>query len=409
MKLWKHLYFLLFFTFVIDTKNLVAAEKYKLEKLTEINVEKPAFLFNYIDSEDQLHDLFISSFGPFRTGSISQLGNIDEQLSKDAGYSVTNLVTNLKWPNEITKVPEDIFGENSFGVADGFLLPGKGTGSITIFNKKTGIIAKLTKDKPGFFYHRVIWHDMNGDGLLDIVTARAKKPLIGKAQGELIWLEQPSGNKIITWKEHLIVKGPDVHFRVKDLDGDGIVEILSAEFFHKRFSITTKIDGVWKRRILDDKLGSPFDLEIVDLNNDGKVDVLITNHEGDQSAGVFGYEIPHNLADPWIRHTLFSGFVTRQKGMRQASPGEAMAVHPEINNTNMKPLILVSGDGSQNAHILTPVSEDPDNWSYEEASFLNAGCTVGKMAADDIDNDGMLEVFVPAYDRNKVHVFDFIK
>ena len=49
---------------------------------------------------------------------------------------------------------------------------------------------------------------MNGDGLLDIVTARAKKPIFGASKGELIWLEQPSSGEVLTyWKEHLITEG----------------------------------------------------------------------------------------------------------------------------------------------------------------------------------------------------------
>ena len=186
-------------------------------------------------------------------------------------------------------------------------------------------------------------------------------------------------NKTDIWKEHIITKGPDVHFRIKDLDNDGQIEIVSAEFFHKKVSITRMVDGEWQRTVIDDDMGSPFDIEFHDLNNDGKLDLLATNHEGNAKAAVYAYEIPSDLTSSWTRRTLYSGFKTRQKGVGQGSPGEAMAIHPDVNNTDSKPYIIVAGDGTQHAHILRPVSEDPNNWEYTEEAFLNAECTVGKL------------------------------
>lgn len=381
---------------------------YELNKITEINVQKPAFLFNYVNNSTGEFDLYISSFGPFRSGSVQTVNNINSQILSNE-FTVSTAIDSLKWPNEITQVPAEIFGENVFAVADGFLVPGKATGSITVFNKERNVNFKLTKDKGGFFYHRVVWHDVNGDGLLDAITARAKKPMIGRSRGELVWLEQPVNNKASTWKEHFITEGPDVHFRISDLDGNGEIEIISTEFFGKKLSITEQKGNAWERTIIDSNLGSAFDLALEDVNNDGKKDLLVTNHEGDSNASVFVYEVPANIHDKWTRHTIHSGFVTRQKGMGQASPGEAMAVHPSKDSLNSKPVILVSGDGSQHAHILIPISEDPNNWEYKADTFLNAGCTVGKMAVTDVNSDGYLEVFVPAYDKDTVHVFSFSK
>ena len=207
----------------------------------------------------------------------------------------------------------------------------------------------------------------------------------------------------------MIARGPDVHFRIEDLNDNGEIEIISTEFFSQKLSLIRKINGNWKRTIIDNRLGKAFDIEIKDINADGKKDLLVTNHENDDFASVFAYEIPDNLDEKWTRHTLYSGFKTIQGGMGAGSPGEAMAVHPEVGNDKSKPLILVSGDGSQKAHILTPVSQNPDNWEYKEASFIDVGCTVGKMAVNDVDGDGMLDIFVPAYDNDKIHVLTFEK
>lgn len=39
--------------------------------------------------------------------------------------------------------------------------------------------------------HQATWADMNGDGRLDILTARASKPVVSSPRAEMVWLEQP--------------------------------------------------------------------------------------------------------------------------------------------------------------------------------------------------------------------------
>lgn len=55
---------------------------------------------------------------------------------------------------------------------------------------------KISTDKKGYFYHQAAWHDMNGDGKLDVIAARATVPTIptpwSKAKGDLLWMEHPS-------------------------------------------------------------------------------------------------------------------------------------------------------------------------------------------------------------------------
>jgi len=48
----------------------------------------------------------------------------------------------------------------------------------------------LTEEKKGYFYHMTETYDMNNDGRLDVLTARATLPIISKkGHGELLWLE----------------------------------------------------------------------------------------------------------------------------------------------------------------------------------------------------------------------------
>ncbi len=54
----------------------------------------------------------------------------------------------------------------------------------------------LSSPSTGYFYHKADWYDVDGDGLLDLITARATKPLFGSGSGELLWLKQPSSSPL---------------------------------------------------------------------------------------------------------------------------------------------------------------------------------------------------------------------
>ena len=387
--------------------------------LGSISVEKPAFLY-LVPNGANSTSLLITHFKVFGNGRVTAVHRIGDHLESLEETQVEIWNTTTAWPNEIQPVPQEIFGAHHFSVAGGFLVPGKANGSVKIFRCQIPEIslqdlctqyseanpASITVSKRGWWYHRVEWVDMNADGLLDMVTARARKPILGGGQGELIWMEQPQNPHQMPWQEHLIGKGPDVHFLVEDLNHDGQMEILSTEFFQQKLSLYYLEDGTWKYRIIDDNLGAGFDLSITDLNNDSKLDILATNHQADSSASIYAYELPEDpIHGQWTRHTLLTGIETRNKGQGQGSPGSAFSFFPDPSSQLRKPLILASGDGSQRVHFLSPVSEDPANWEYSESILLDVGSTIGQIAIADVDSDGFVEVFVPAYDAGRIEVF----
>ena len=76
-------------------------------------------------------------------------------------------------------------------VPDGFLVPLKTKGSVTLFDlddvSTKGQGHEITKHGEQWFYHRVEWRDMDKDGDLDILTARADRPIIPMLMGECFY------------------------------------------------------------------------------------------------------------------------------------------------------------------------------------------------------------------------------
>eukprot|EP01137_Pigoraptor_chileana_P036707 Opistho-2@32739 len=379
----------------------------------------PGFL-NFLPIDGKLN-LFISSFtgNPLKSGSIEIIQNVGV-LGKSLSNSNVTVASlgSANWPNEISKIPDEVFGKDYVLVADGFLVPGKSTGSLyalDVASVSAPTKIKLTTDNSGYFYHMGTFVDWNGDGHLDIVTARANKGVFGSGSGLIAWLENPGSEPAAgPWKEHVIENGPDVFFSLTDVDGDGRLEIIAAQFFSSKITISYASSSdyataTWTSRTIEDTIGAVFDLSLVDINGDGKLDILATNHVSDASlSGVYVYEIPADIkTGAFTRHTLASGIVTKEGGFNQASPGAAFAFHASTTTMSGKPLIALGGDGSQQAYLLTPKSTDASSWDYDLAVVIDVAGTVGQVAIADVDGDGFNELFVPNYDKSEIHAFTF--
>lgn len=374
------------------------------------------------------------------------LSDLDE-----ASPVAPNQIGQTIWPNEAQRVPDGILPFEAIVVPEGFhtTAPGGRLTLINLDdpNRETYIVNEsiqvpgqgpcTSDDNPNFnplvrprFYHLVKWADMNSDGLKDAVTVRSGFKVAGAfcipPLGEVVWFENPGAaiDPNVEWVEHIVAGvdfpdtpggedsrfAADISLDIADLDGDGVVEIIGGTFFTSGSFFTTtdkavEIYGVpagatdWSgvnpdtnpARIAiiskNSDNGPTFGVRLVDLNRDGKLDVLVTNHQTDNCFSttqtvvpgrVYALEQPASgnlYDDPWVQHTLKDDI--RPNPSFPASPGNlpsfpgrlapglALEMWPTPFDENFKkPWVLVGGDEASKVWLLKPNSEDPNDWGY---------------------------------------------
>ncbi|RYV01287.1 hypothetical protein SOPP22_12845 [Shewanella sp. OPT22] len=382
-----------------------------INEINQIKVSSPSFL-NVINSTVP-SSVAVSSFkvNLMRKNAyhIGLLSDANKTFNEDI------IDTDIIWPNEITYLPQKVFGQEGLLVASGFFdvipLKHNSTGAVSFVDNTTHTSHKLTEDKTGFYYHKAIWVDLYGNGHYGVLTARTNSSPLKRKESELVYLT-PSKNDPTSfpWNEKVIYSGgADTAFIVSDMDLDSIQEIYAAEYFNKALSVTFYRNGKWNRRVIDNSIDHAFNLEIADLNNSGQPSLLVTNHTKDEkNAGVYAYQLSNDIeSGQFTKHVLATGFKTIKGGFGQAAPGKATPFFLS-KNRKQKPSILVDGDGAETVTLLTPNSQDINDWSYSKSLIFKSSknSIIGQSAIINAHANYPTKIFTPEYGNNKVHVFE---
>eukprot|EP00978_Attheya_sp_CCMP212_P047496 scaffold421426_cov90-Attheya_sp.AAC.1 len=378
------------------------------------------------------------------------------------------------WPNEAITAPDGLFPFDALVVAQGFLTnPFPGRLSAIDLTTITGGDEYIIHQSIGLgtdsrFYHSSVFHDMDGDGLLDIISVRSGARAFPfpppSNTGELVWFKNPGvyTDKNVEWEESILVQdlGPDIEITKYDFDGDGIPEFLTTHFFTgekitiygvsgngKDWSSVTKGEADIKFVDISTDQGRPFGVQIKDLDGDGHVDILATNHQSDDCT--FPTEIPGRVyviesprekdmfydKSQWTTRILLDEIYPQpsMEGSRASrlTPGKALTFYPsrkdELNGG--RPWIVVGGDEAGKVWIFRPKRKK--GWSYDiEVVFdindmygqkttqtnipdkpLITISTIGTIAIryDREGDDGMVEIYIPVFEAQDIHVLSFRK
>jgi len=174
-----------------------------------------------------------ASFDPENGNAVEVLTDKDPNAPPDFPKTV--------WPNEAIVAPAGVFPFEALVLAEGFLavpMPGRlsaidlASGEEYIIDQSVGL------GENSRAYHNSVFYDMDGDGLLDIVSVRTGErvfpPPKPPTAGELVWFKNPGQGiqKDVEWEENNLVDGlgPDIVIADYDLDGDGVPEFLTTHF-----------------------------------------------------------------------------------------------------------------------------------------------------------------------------------
>ncbi len=156
------------------------------------------------------------------------------------------------------------YGDNGLNVA-WWKNPGNGTGNWTRYEIGTTVN----------FKDRTEIADINGDGRLDVIVTEENGTTSGAST---YWYEAPASPTTGTWIRHTVVtQGTTNSLDVADMNGDGQMDIITGE---QRG--TTKLT-IWQNvnhgasftpHVIDSGKESHLGARVVDLNNDGRKDIV---------------------------------------------------------------------------------------------------------------------------------------
>jgi hypothetical protein len=153
-------------------------------------------------------------------------------------------------------------------------------------NDKIGSIIVLENDgKMNFTKHVIVDHiarasdvragDLNGDGLIDLAAVE-----FGYDDGETRWLENLGNWK---FKSHILQSlSGGINCELVDIDNDGDLDIITliSQEWEEIYLFVNNGKGEFESKLLYGSTNEDFgssSISLVDLNRDGKIDILYTN------------------------------------------------------------------------------------------------------------------------------------
>ncbi len=263
------------------------------------------------------------------------------------------------------------------------------------------------------FHHHPRLLDVDGDGVDDVVSVgeRYATPFGGEDRAEACWYPglEPG---VFAEEPWVMAEGLGSIPQPWDIDGDGDIDLASAEYFREdaaSFAWLERVEapseaepaGVWERHVIDDSRGHSIQLSLLeDPFGDGAPRAIGSNHVGPDEglpAELVVYEIPADPREPWPGETIADDFLS-EPGQGMGAPG--IFGHGDIDGDGDMDL-LVSGDGDRRVSWLEQTAPGVFAQHTLEEDLHQAG----SMLVVDLDGDGANELVVSGYVDNVLFIY----
>jgi hypothetical protein len=381
---------------------------------------------------DGVEDIVVSCFGPMSDPTMKGevvMFSMGNNLTDWIKTTIVPKSINISFPNTaIVRNMDDDTDKDVF-LPSGFLACqsnplASNCGALNWFEQIQGggwVRHGIVNDQP-LFYHSAAFADLNKDGLEDFVTVGEKKPLVGASSAKVqVFFGVESDARFSTTPVELGL-GLGSLPQLVDIDEDGDLDILSAEYFHNNAQnvsfawfeqaaapVGTDV-GTWTRHVIADDLGPSIQIALVpNLYKDGVMRAVGTNHTNTKDnanspqSQALVFDLPESVRSKWPYTKISEGIVSDKSpaGAPQGAPG-VFALGDVDGDGDLD--VAVSGDGDDRVFILEQTSAGKWKTHVMHETMGQAGVAIG-----DVDNDGQAEVVFTSYEKNTVRVFKWKK